>query len=105
MPKRVHDPWFIEIINFHCKQDKLNKIEDNAQQSRLDTQAAETNQNQLEKNKMYLASACDDKKIKVWDLDTFQCLKTLKGHDRGVTSIQFLGKGLMASSSNDGKIK
>ena len=54
---------------------------------------------------MYLASASSDKTIKLWDLDKFQCLKTLQGHDDYVSSIQFLGKGLIASSSGDGKIK
>ena len=105
--------FFIEVINSLCKQDKENKIEDNHQQSRMDThkqnqkqnkikrakkRAAEPNQNQLERNKMYLASASLDKTIKVWDLDTFQCLKTLQGHAGPVCSIQFLGKGLIASS-------
>ena len=96
---------FIEIIYSLCKQDEesVNKTDDHVQQSRIDTQAPEPNNNQLEK--MYLASASHDETIKVWDLGTSTCLKTLKGHDDCVTSIQFLGKGLMASSSYDSTIK
>ena len=72
---------FIEIFNSFCKQDQENKLEDNAQQSSDDTQAAEPILNQLERNKMYLASASYDETIKIWDLETYQCLKTLEGHD------------------------
>lgn len=35
----------------------------------------------------YLLSASDDKTLKIWDLKTGRCMKTLEAHDHFVTCI------------------
>lgn len=53
-----------------------------------------------------LASGSDDHTIKLWDLQTGQCLQTLQGHNRAVVSISFHPQGnLIASGSFDRTLK
>lgn len=44
--------------------------------------------------------------IKLWDFTTFECTKTLQGHDHNVSSVTFLPTGdFLISSSRDKTIK
>lgn len=43
-------------------------------------------------------SGSDDKTIKVWDRTTWQCRKTLDGHDQYVMSIKIRGNTLYSGS-------
>ena len=43
--------------------------------------------------------------IKIWDLSTGKCLKTLKGHSCGVRKLTMLKSGHLVSCSEDRKIK
>jgi WD40 repeat protein len=53
-----------------------------------------------------LASASEDKTVKVWDAQTGQELLTLKGHDGQVNSVAFSPDGhRLASGSQDGTVK
>ena len=53
-----------------------------------------------------LASASDDKTVKVWDTQTGQESLTLKGHTAAVTSVCFSTDGKrLASASKDGTVK
>ena len=45
-----------------------------------------------------------DKTIKIWDINTGECLKTLEGHTDNVNSV-FVKDNLIISSSNDKTIK
>ena len=43
--------------------------------------------------------------IKIWDLETYECISTLEGHTMEVISLEWLGNKQIASGSYDGKIK
>ena len=58
---------------------------------------------QLNDGKIVSGSA--DKTIKLWDLNTYQCIQTLKGHEHFVYSIIQLNDGKIASGSTDKTIK
>ena len=40
-----------------------------------------------------LASCSADMSVKLWDFNTYECLKTLHGHDHNVSSVAFLPTG------------
>ena len=46
-------------------------------------------------------SASDDYKIKLWNISTMNCVKTLEGHTDYVRSVALKGDGLLASGSDD----
>ena len=48
-----------------------------------------------------LASGSDDTTIKIWNLETGECIKTLTGHTNWVLSLQPLAKNRLASGSGD----
>ena len=52
-----------------------------------------------------LVSGSADKTIKVWNLRTGECIKTLLGHDSYVYALQIDQKGRLLSGSNDTTIK
>jgi sugar lactone lactonase YvrE len=52
-----------------------------------------------------LASAADDKTVRLWDAASGECLAVLKGHGQEVRDIAFSADGkLLASGGNDGKL-
>lgn len=47
-----------------------------------------------------------DETIQIWDITTGQCIHTLSGkHASAVTSLQYIGHGLLTTSSDDGTVK
>ena len=52
-----------------------------------------------------LISCSDDTTIKVWDINNFQCIKTLLGHDAEVINVVELDSEKILSSSSDKVIK
>ncbi|NJP08995.1 MAG: hypothetical protein HC866_05510, partial [Leptolyngbyaceae cyanobacterium RU_5_1] len=53
-----------------------------------------------------LASGGDDQTVRLWDMQTAQCLKILQGHTNWVRSIIFSPNGqMLASGSQDETIK
>eukprot|EP00947_MAST-08B_sp_MAST-8B-sp1_P000499 g499.t1 len=50
------------------------------------------------------SSGSRDKKIKIWDTESGECVKTLQGHSESVNSVAWNGK-LLASGSSDKTIK
>ena len=57
-------------------------------------------------NRAQYGSASHDHTIKMWDANTHQCLKTLRGHTDGVWSLNYLADGRrLISASVDGTAK
>ena len=52
-----------------------------------------------------LASGSFDNTIKIWNLDSSKCVKTLVGHKSSVVSLQLLANNKLASGSFDNTIK
>jgi hypothetical protein len=52
-------------------------------------------------NKFTMASASDDKTIKVWNTDNFTFVKTLRYHDGSVYCLALISEDLFASGSHD----
>jgi platelet-activating factor acetylhydrolase IB subunit alpha len=53
-----------------------------------------------------LASSSTDLSIKLWDWDTYECIKTMQGHDHIVSCVNFLPTNdFIISSSRDKSIK
>ena len=56
------------------------------------------------KNRGMLASASQDSTVKLWDVDSGTCVKTLEGHTDCVRSVCEVG-GMLASGSQDSTVK
>ena len=52
-----------------------------------------------------LISCSYDKTIKCWDLDSLNCLKTLKGHSKSVNAVKLVENDLLVSCSDDFTLK
>ena len=53
----------------------------------------------------YLASGSWDQTLKVWDLKTGHCVKTINAHDQGIQAIAFAGDRKIATGSYDQNLK
>ena len=52
-----------------------------------------------------LVSSSDDNTIKIWDLDSNECVRTLVGHSGFVNCVEILSNGQLISGSDDNTIK
>jgi WD40 repeat protein len=53
-----------------------------------------------------LASGSDDNTVKLWDVQSGDCVRTLEGHSNWVRSVAWSGDGLtLASGSDDNTVK
>lgn len=59
----------------------------------------------LLKDKVRIASASDDKTIKVWEISTKKCLCTLNGHDESIYCVIELNDGNLCSGSQDKSLR
>lgn len=59
----------------------------------------------IQLNSQFIASASADKTIKIWDLETNECVATLEGHTDEVHWITRVSKKLIATCSDDETIK
>ena len=54
----------------------------------------------------YVASGSHDSTVKIWEVETARCLKTLRGHTDGVQSVAYSPDGkYISSGASDGKVK
>ena len=54
----------------------------------------------------YVASGSFDSTVKIWEVETAKCLKTLHGHTAGVQSVAYSPDGkYISSGASDGKVK
>ncbi|KAN0029227.1 hypothetical protein ACTFIV_011106 [Dictyostelium citrinum] len=71
---------------------------------KLEDHTAEVNDMCIDVENNFLVSCSFDKQIKIYDLSTFKCIKSLNAHGKSIKSIYMSGKYLF-SSSNDQSIK
>ena len=55
----------------------------------------------VDKTKLISCGEEEDKKIKIWNLDTFECLRVLEGHSDIVVYLDLTTEGNLISCSND----
>ncbi|MBD2234112.1 NB-ARC domain-containing protein [Phormidium tenue] len=61
---------------------------------------------QREGNPVILATAGDDRLVKLWHAETGQCLQTLKGHTNTINALAFSPQGnILASGSQDATVR
>lgn len=55
----------------------------------------------------FISVSCSaDMTIKLWDFQTYECIKTMHGHDHNVSSVTFMpGGDFVVSCSRDKTIK
>lgn len=54
----------------------------------------------------FLVSCSADMSIKLWDFSSYECVKTMHGHDHNVSSVTFMPSGdYLLSCSRDKTIK
>lgn len=55
----------------------------------------------------YIIASCSaDMSIRLWDCTTYECIRTLQGHDHNVSSLCFMPSGdFLVSSSRDKTLK
>ena len=54
----------------------------------------------------YIVSGSNDRRIKIWDIKTAECLNTLEGHSSSINSITISPDGkYIVSGRSDGKIE
>ena len=58
----------------------------------------------ISKNEL-LISGSSDKTIKIWNLNSGECVKTLQGHTNEINSIQLISDVRIISCSSDGFLK
>lgn len=55
---------------------------------------------------LIVVSCSADMSVKLWDFSSYECTKTMQGHDHNVSSVQFSPNGdFIFSSSRDKSIK
>ena len=59
----------------------------------------------LKQNPQQMVSCSQDNKIKIWNMETNECLATLEGHTDQVNCLEMLGNSAFASGSSDCSIR
>ena len=105
--KQLHDELELKVCEFQAKLNKFdlltNRLKSIEFKPNFDFQ--EAGFGKLILNNQLLMSSSHDDSIKVWDLETNECVKTLVGHSNRVLCLETIGNGQIASGSADNTIK
>jgi WD40 repeat protein len=55
-------------------------------------------------NNEYVISGSSDNTLKIWDMQTYQCIRVLRGHSYAVTCVAVFNEELIVSGDNNGSI-
>jgi F-box and WD-40 domain protein 1/11 len=48
-----------------------------------------------------IVSASGDRQVKIWNVKTGECIKTISGHNKGIACVQFDGRRIVSGSSDE----
>ena len=94
--------------NVKAVQDNMDKLQLVSQQmkkcsfvAKADLDTTSFGSLNLRNLNRYLASSSNDKTIKLWDLETKECIRTLEGHTNNIKCMDVLENGHLISGSDD----
>ena len=104
--KRLMSEQELHILQLEAKLADFNALNTEIESVELrNNKVLGTLKLKLSKPLSKLVSTSSDNTIKIWDLDTYECISTLVGHTKRVNSLEWLGNRRIASGCEDGTIK
>lgn len=95
----INDPLVPVAALHRLEQAGMNPLGEYTLLQSLEGHGAAVNAIQVYDNK--IVSASGDRTIKLWDIQSGQCLRTFPGHTKGIACVQYDGRRIVSGSSDN----